>query len=107
MEWRGNHWANVGPPLPAIEMHEVGSVAELKNAGDYLLVERNETDPKRATHGTKYPMIVCPGCLRAGSCANHALVSERPLTITASFLCRKPEGRECWHGWVTDGKMSR
>jgi hypothetical protein len=105
-EWRGSHWANVGPPPPSIEMHEVSSVGELKNAGDYVMETRDADDPRRATLGEKYPIIACPGCLMPCGTALHTLVSEKPLTITASFLHRNADGSECWHGWVTDGKMT-
>lgn len=107
MEWRGNHWANPSTEhRVVIEMHEVASLDDLKNAGDYFFLEREEADPARAEKGAKYPYIVCPGCLGICNCANHTLVKESPLTITASVLHKKGDGSECWHGWVTDGKMS-
>jgi hypothetical protein len=90
------------------EMHEVQDWPELKNAGDYMLCDRAADDPARATKGAKIAIIVCPKCLRHGACSDHTMVSERPLTIRASFLCgQHTAGNEqCgWHGWVTDGLM--
>lgn len=90
-----------------IEMHEVQDWDDMKNAGDYMLANRSVSDPDRARLGTKIAIIVCPGCLRPGSCSAHTMVQERPLTIRASFLCgQHTAGGTCgWHGWVTDGWM--
>ncbi len=88
-----------------VQMREVTGWDDLKAAGDYMMADRSVTDVRRATHGARFPIIVCPRCLRPGVCSNHTLVSERPLTIRASYLCgRAKAGGTCgFHGWVTGG----
>ena len=80
-------------------MHEVEEWEKLINAGDYMFCKRSD--------GTEFPIIVCPRCLKGGSCSGHTLVQRSPLTIRASFLCSQPhEGKTCgWHGMITDGVM--
>ena len=92
-----------------VEMHEVQSWEELANPGDYMMCQRSQTDPDRATKGEEFPMIVCPKCRKPGSCSAHTLVQSSPLTIRASFLCPQamPDGSGLckWHGFITDGVM--
>ena len=93
-----------------IEMHEVQGWDEMKNPGDYMMVDRSKSDERAASKGSRFAIIVCPKCLKPGACSDHKLVQETPLTIRASFLCgqRMPDGSrtDCqWHGYVTDGFM--
>ncbi len=100
-----------------VVMREVQSWAELEDltknqGGEYMLVTRSETDPRKATHGDKFPIVVCPRCKRPGSCSDHTLVKGSPLTIRASYLCGQnkfwPDGTQgtCgFHAMITDGVM--
>jgi len=84
-----------------IEMHLVADWDNLRNGGDYIMASRHD--------GSRFPIIVCPKCLKPCGCSKHTLVQETPLTIRASFLCaqRMPDGTgTCgWHGWITAGFM--
>jgi hypothetical protein len=86
-----------------VEMNEVNSLEELLqgHSGDYMFAQRSD--------GSKYPIIVCPKCLKPCSCSRHTLVQESPLTIRASFgPCNQyvKDKEVCkWHGWITDGIM--
>jgi hypothetical protein len=98
--------------MPVV-MREVQTWDELENiqanqGGEYMMVDRSPCDPLRTTHGTRYPIIVCPRCKRPGACSNHTLVQEQPLTIRASYLCgqRKLGGSCRFHAMITDGVMT-
>ncbi len=80
-----------------IEMHEKKDWNDLNEPGDYLMATRPDE--------SKFPVIVCPKCLRPGGCPQHTLMSEDPLTIAPSFRCVSDGGRTCWHGWVKNGVM--
>lgn len=75
-------------------------VLSKNQGGEYVMVQRSD--------GSRYPVIVCPRCKRPGSCSNHTLVQEKPLTIRASYLCNQNvRGNTCgYHAMVTDGFMT-
>jgi hypothetical protein len=78
--------------MARFEMHEVADWDDLTNAGDYMFVSRSATDPDLSVKGARVAVIVCPKCLRPGSCSAHTMISEKPLTIRASYLCGQPVG---------------
>jgi len=80
-----------------MKMHERQSWDDLREPGEYLMAVRPD--------GSKFPVIVCPGCGRPMGCPGHTMVKEKPLTLVPSVLCVGEKRRICWHGWVTEGVM--
>lgn len=91
-----------------MDIEFVKSLSDLEGIGEPICKEELRGKASRVQVGNERTLMIILPCGHLATLQGWNIIgidTDKP-TATPSIFCKGNDGKDCWHGWLTNGKLT-